>query len=111
MALVVTEKCYDCKHEDCLAVCPIDCMFSDEHRTYISLDECIDCLCCALACPRGAIFPPSVLGPDDQKWVDINAQKARSSETRRRVARGLPRPTPKASQGRSAATAYRPPPG
>jgi hypothetical protein len=43
MPHVVTDNCHLCRFTDCVAVCPVECFHSDEERTYIDPDVCIDC--------------------------------------------------------------------
>ncbi|MFZ0650053.1 MAG: 4Fe-4S binding protein, partial [Pseudolabrys sp.] len=51
MPHVVTDNCHLCRFTDCVAVCPVECFHSDEERTYIDPDVCIDCGACIPACP------------------------------------------------------------
>ena len=30
MTYVVTDKCINCKHQDCVEVCPVDCFYEGE---------------------------------------------------------------------------------
>ena len=49
MAFIVTESCIECKHTDCVEVCPVDCFYEGENFLVINPDECIDCgLCVSL---------------------------------------------------------------
>lgn len=69
MAFVITRLCIDHVDTSCVAVCPVDCIYtytgSDRERfpnqLYINPDQCIDCGACAPECPWEAIFDaPSV---------------------------------------------------
>ena len=46
MAFIVTDSCIECKHTDCVEVCPVDCFYEGENFLVISPDECIDCGLC-----------------------------------------------------------------
>ncbi len=109
MPCVVTEACIDCKERFCLAVCPIDCFFTDaeDRRVYVHQDECFECLCCYLECPLSAIFTEPALPPDKRHWIAINAEKSTAPDARRLHSIPLPKVEPKGTRGRCAATAYR----
>lgn len=120
MACVVTDKCFDCSFRDCIAVCPIDCMFAetDDGMVYVHPEECFECLCCYQACPREAIYPERSLPEDKRAWTEINARKVLSGQAKRLIAIPQPRATPEPAQLRCASAAYRgsatgavPPPG
>ena len=49
MAFIVTESCIECKHTDCVEVCPVDCFYEGENFLVINPDECIDCGLCAVS--------------------------------------------------------------
>ena len=76
MTFVVTENCDGCKFTDCVAVCPVECFHEDDKMLYIDPDECIDCGACVPECPVEAIFDESELPDHQQKWLQINADKA-----------------------------------
>jgi ferredoxin len=76
MAYVVCEPCHDCKYTDCVAVCPCECFYQDDHMLYIDPLQCIDCDACAPECPVEAIFPE---GSAPQKWasyIQLNAERS-----------------------------------
>ena len=75
MTYLVTDNCIQCKHTDCVEVCPVDCFYETENFLAINPEECIDCGVCQPECPVDAIFSESELGNELQKWLDIN-QKA-----------------------------------
>lgn len=75
MAYIVTENCKDCMFTDCVEVCPVDCFYGDASMIYIHPDECIDCGACEPACPVEAIFPEEDVADDQEKWIEINAEK------------------------------------
>ena len=56
MAFIVTESCIQCKHTDCVEVCPVDCFYEGPNFLVINPNECIDCGLCEPECPVDAIF-------------------------------------------------------
>ena len=76
MTFVVGENCINCKHTDCVEVCPVDCIYEGPNFLVIHPDECIDCALCEPECPVNAIFSEDEL-PDDQKeFIEINRDLA-----------------------------------
>ena len=57
MTYVVTDVCINCKYNDCVEVCPVDCFYEGENMLVINPDECIDCGVCVPECPIDAIVP------------------------------------------------------
>ena len=57
MTHVVTENCINCKHTDCVEVCPVDCFHEGPNFLVIDPESCIDCTLCVAECPVGAIYP------------------------------------------------------
>ena len=57
MTFVVNENCINCKHTDCVTVCPVDCFYEGPNMLVINPDECIDCGICVPECPEEAIQP------------------------------------------------------
>ena len=76
MTFVVTGNCSGCRFTDCVAVCPVDCFYADKEQLYIHPDECIDCGACEPECPVDAIQDETNLEPEDEKWLEINAERA-----------------------------------
>lgn len=75
MTYLVTDNCIQCKHTDCVSVCPqlVDCFYEGENFLVINPDECIDCGVCVPECPVGAIVNEVELAePDRSKWIEIN---------------------------------------
>ena len=70
MTYVVDEKCINCKHMDCVEVCPVDCFYEGENTLVIHPDECIDCGVCEPECPEDAIH--SDTEDDMEKWAEMN---------------------------------------
>ena len=75
MTYVVVEGCINCKHTDCVSVCPVDCFYEGENMLVIDPDECIDCGVCEPECPEDAILPDTE--PGLEKWLEINADMAK----------------------------------
>ena len=72
MTYVVDENCINCKHMDCVEVCPVDCFYEGENFLVIHPDECIDCGVCEPECPIEAIVPDTE--PDQDEWLQINTK-------------------------------------
>ena len=70
MTYIVNDKCINCRHTDCVEVCPVDCFYIGENTIVIHPDECIDCGVCEPECPAEAIFSDSEEG--SEKWLEIN---------------------------------------
>ena len=56
MAYVIGADCLDVTDRSCLDVCPVDCIYVGERKSYINANECIDCGACEPECPVEAIF-------------------------------------------------------
>ena len=72
MAFIVTESCIECKHTDCVEVCPVDCFYEGENFLVINPDECIDCGLCEPECPVDAIYAEDELPPDQIPFIEMN---------------------------------------
>ncbi|HET6555585.1 MAG TPA: ferredoxin FdxA [Dyella sp.] len=77
MAHVVTENCINCKHTDCVEVCPVDCFHEGPNFLVIDPDECIDCTLCVEECPVDAIYPEGEVPAEQSLFVLLNAELAR----------------------------------
>ncbi|MFB9315130.1 FAD-dependent oxidoreductase [Nocardioides plantarum] len=79
MAYVVTQSC--CADASCVIACPVNCIhpapgepgFAEAEMLYVDATACVGCGACATACPVDAIKPDSVLTPQEQPFVAINA--------------------------------------
>jgi ferredoxin len=76
MAVVVTDKCRDCRFTECVTVCPVSCFHGDDHMPYIDPDDCIQCQACVPVCPVQAIFDEADLPPEYSIWIAVNAERA-----------------------------------
>ena len=79
MTHVVTESCINCKHTDCVSVCPVDCFYEGPNFLAINPDECIDCGVCIPECPEDAILADtdkSMSKQDMDFWIKLNTELA-----------------------------------
>ena len=77
MAYVITEACIDEVTQDCIGVCPVDCIHFDEdldRKLYIDPNECIDCGACEPVCPVDAIFPENKVPGAMIEYVQLDAR-------------------------------------
>ena len=51
MTFIVGQACINCKHTDCVEVCPVDCFYEGENTLVIDPEECIDCGCLLYTSP------------------------------------------------------------
>ncbi len=56
MSYVIGANCIDVTDRACLDVCPVDCIYVGERKSYINANECIECGACEPECPVDAIF-------------------------------------------------------
>ncbi len=75
MAYVITEPCIGVKEASCVAVCPVDCIYTTDAAAqyYINPAECIDCGACEPECPVNAIYAEDEVPNQYQRFVGINA--------------------------------------
>lgn len=78
MTFIITESCIKCKYTDCVEVCPVDCFHEGPNFLVIDPDECIDCALCEPECPVKAIYSEDDLPQDQQQFIQINADLAKS---------------------------------
>ncbi len=76
MTYVVTESCINCKHTDCVDVCPVDAFREGPNFLVIDPNECIDCNLCVAECPVEAIFPEADVPSGQESYVALNAELA-----------------------------------
>ncbi|HAT32482.1 MAG TPA: ferredoxin [Janthinobacterium sp.] len=76
MTYVVTENCINCKHSDCVEVCPAEAFHEGPNFLVIHPDKCIDCELCVSACPVKAIFFETEVPADQLEFVGLNARYA-----------------------------------
>src|SRR6187551_2045824 len=74
MTFVVGENCINCKHTDCVEVCPVDCFYEGPNFLVIHPDECIDCALCEPECPVNAIKSEDDVTEEERQFLEINAE-------------------------------------
>ncbi len=72
---VITDRCIKCKFQECVEVCPVDCIYEGENMLVIHPDECIECGVCEPECPADAIVPGTE--PEACDWVEHNLKYAK----------------------------------
>jgi ferredoxin len=76
MTFVVGENCINCKHTDCVDVCPVDCFYEGDNFLVIHPDECIDCALCEPECPVDAIFSDHDSPQSQADFAELNHKLA-----------------------------------
>ena len=76
MSFVVTENCINCKHTDCVRVCPVDCFHEGPNFLVIDPEECIDCALCVAECPVSAIMEDRSIPEEKKVFIGLNAELA-----------------------------------
>ena len=76
MTYVVIESCINCKHTDCVEVCPVDCFHEGPNFLVIDPEECIDCRLCEPECPVDAIVAEDDLPADQEEFLALNEELA-----------------------------------
>ncbi len=76
MTYVVTEACIQCKHTDCVDVCPVDAFREGPNFLAIDPNECIDCTLCVPECPVDAIYAEEEVPDGMQEYIALNAELA-----------------------------------
>lgn len=74
MTHVVTEACINCKHTDCVEVCPVDAFREGPNFLVIDPGVCIDCFACVAECPVQAIYADADVPAGQRKFIDLNAE-------------------------------------
>lgn len=90
MTHVVTENCINCRHTDCVAVCPVDAFHAGANFLAIDPDACIDCALCVAVCPAHAIVADENLPADQTGFLALNAELAKGWPVMTQKAPGLP---------------------
>ncbi len=90
MTFVVGEGCINCKHTDCVEVCPVDCFYEGPNMLVIHPDECIDCALCEPECPEDAIFAEDELPEEQSEFLALNASLSTVWENITEVVDSLP---------------------
>jgi NAD-dependent dihydropyrimidine dehydrogenase PreA subunit len=66
---VIGSACIDVNDKACVDVCPVDCIYEGERKSYINPRECIDCGACVDVCPVQAIAMDRRVAPDEEAFV------------------------------------------
>lgn len=76
MTHFVNDKCANCKHTNCVEVCPADCFYEGQNMLVIHPDECIDCGLCVVECPVDAIVHYTGQDNDEMTlhWLNFNRE-------------------------------------
>ena len=98
MPYVVTQSC--CSDASCVYACPVNCIhptpdepdFRSAEMLYVDPATCVDCGACASACPVDAITSSKKLTPEQQPFIEINADFYRQVRPRPLLARPVPAP-------------------
>ncbi len=77
MTFVVTEACINCKHTDCVEVCPADAFHEGPNFLVIEPEACVDCAACVPACPVEAIYAEAEVPAAMRKYTALNAELSR----------------------------------
>ena len=77
MPFIVTEPCIQCKHTDCVDVCPMDCFVEGPNLVVIDPVGCIDCSVCVPECPVDAIVNAAEADEAQQPFIVLNARLAK----------------------------------
>lgn len=96
MPYVVTQSC--CSDASCVYACPVNCIhptpdepdFATAEMLYVDPAACVDCGACATACPVDAITSSKKLTPEQQPFIEINADFYRQVRPRPLLARPVP---------------------
>jgi NAD-dependent dihydropyrimidine dehydrogenase PreA subunit len=76
MSYVIGAECVDELDRSCVEVCPVDCIYVGERKSYINPSECIDCGACEEECPVSAITVDRVARKDDVLNVHLEDSRA-----------------------------------
>jgi len=76
MTYIVTENCIQCKHTECVDICPADAFREGQNFLVIDPDECVDCGLCVPECPEDAIIAESDSTDADKVFIELNAELA-----------------------------------
>ncbi len=77
MTYVVTEACINCKHTECVQVCPTDAFHAGPNFLVIDPNACVDCGLCVPACPVDAIFADVEVPAAMKPFIALNAELAK----------------------------------
>ena len=76
MSYVIGADCIDILDRSCVDVCPVDCIYEGDRKSYINANECIDCGACEVECPVAAIQVDRVVRKDPELAVFLEDSRA-----------------------------------
>jgi Fe-S-cluster-containing hydrogenase component 2 len=65
MTYVIGPDCIDTLDRSCIDVCPVDCIYVGDRKSYINASECIECGACEVECPVSAVVVDRLAKKDD----------------------------------------------
>lgn len=74
MTYVIGPECIDVLDRSCIDVCPVDCIYVGDRKSYINPAECIDCGACEVECPVTAIVADRAAKKDEELAVYMTDQ-------------------------------------
>ncbi|TMR04997.1 hypothetical protein ETD83_07255 [Actinomadura soli] len=81
MSYVIGSDCIDVLDRSCVDVCPVDCIYEGDRKSYINPGECIDCGACEVECPVGAVFVDRKARKDPELKVHLDDSRAFFQQT------------------------------
>lgn len=75
MSYVIGPECIDVLDRSCVDVCPVDCIYVGDRKSYINGSECIDCGACEVECPVSAIVVDRVARKDETMGQHLQDSK------------------------------------
>ncbi|MFF0579376.1 indolepyruvate ferredoxin oxidoreductase subunit alpha [Streptosporangium saharense] len=76
MTYVIGADCIDVLDRSCVDVCPVDCIYVGERKSYINASACIDCGACEVECPVSAIVADRVARRDETLNAHLEDSRA-----------------------------------
>jgi len=76
VSYVIGTDCIDILDRACVEVCPVDCIYVGERKSYINPAECIDCGACEVECPTSAIVAERAARKDDALTIHLVDSRA-----------------------------------
>jgi NAD-dependent dihydropyrimidine dehydrogenase PreA subunit len=76
VSYVIGADCVDVNDRACTDVCPVDCIYVGERKSYINPAECIDCGACEPECPVEAIFVDRTARGDGDRSAFVQDSRA-----------------------------------
>ena len=77
MSYVITDKCLGEQYAQCVAACPVECIYPGDYKgepfMVIDPELCINCGACMPQCPVLAIVENEDAAPD---WAAVNKSEA-----------------------------------